>query len=99
MDEALSSPTAAQIQALTQRIDALRESQQLLRAIIESSDDAIISKTLDGVIISWNPGAERLFGYTAPEAIGQSMLLLIPPERAQEEPEILARIARGESVD
>jgi PAS domain S-box-containing protein len=54
---------------------------------------------LDGVISSWNPGAERLFGFTAHEAIGQSMLMLIPPDRAQEEPQILARIARGENVD
>jgi PAS domain S-box-containing protein len=68
-------------------------------AIIESSDDAIISKTLDGIITSWNPGAEKLFGYPAAEAIGQPMLMLIPPERASEEPEILARIARGEFIE
>jgi PAS domain S-box-containing protein len=79
--------------------EAVRESQRLLRAIVESSDDAIISKTLDGVITSWNPGAERLFGFLAPEAIGKPMLMLIPPERAAEEPQILARIARGENVD
>ena len=70
-----------------------------LAAIVESSNDAIIGKTLQGVITSWNPGAQRLFGYSAAEAIGQPMQMLIPPERQSEEPEILARLARGESVD
>ena len=68
-------------------------------AIIESSDDAIISKTLDGIITSWNRSAEKLFGYPAKEAVGQPMLMLFPPERVKEEADILARIARGESVD
>lgn len=76
----------------------LEEVPARLAAIIQWSDDAIISKTLDGIITSWNPGAERLFGYTAAEAIGQPMLMLIPPERAGEEPQILARLARGETV-
>ncbi len=67
-------------------------------AIIQSSDDAIVSKTVDGIITSWNPGAERLFGYTAREVIGQPMLTLIPPERLDEEAENLERIARGETV-
>ena len=70
-----------------------------MAAIIESSDDAIISKTLEGVITSWNSGAEKIFGYTAHEAIGQPMLMLFPPERVREEDDILARITRGESVD
>jgi PAS domain S-box-containing protein len=70
-----------------------------LAAIVESSDDAIISKTLDGIITSWNRGAEKLFGYPAQECIGKSMLMLFPPERLREEPEILARIRRGEGVD
>ncbi|HWH72673.1 MAG TPA: EAL domain-containing protein, partial [Methylibium sp.] len=69
------------------------------RAIVNSSDDAIISKTPEGIITSWNAGAERLFGYTADEVIGQPMLLLMPPDRRDEEPQILARIARGERVD
>ncbi len=68
-------------------------------AIIESSDDAIISKTLDGVIMTWNRGAEKIFGYTAKEAVGRPMLMLFPPERVKEEADILGRIARGESVD
>jgi len=68
-------------------------------AIVQSSDDAIISKTLQGIITSWNPGAEKLFGYTAVEAIGQPMSMLIPPERANEGPEILMQIAQGHRVD
>ena len=74
------------------------EASQRLVAIIESSDDAIISKDLEGTIASWNPGAERLFGYKAEEVIGQSITILIPPERSNEEPEILDRIRRGDRV-
>src|SRR5689334_21481520 len=69
-----------------------------LAAIVESSDDAIIGKTLEGIILSWNTGACRLYGYTAEEAIGQSMTLLLPEDRPGEEAEILARIGRGELV-
>jgi PAS domain S-box-containing protein len=77
--------------------DAMTDSR--LAAIVEFSDDAIASKNLDGIITSWNKGAERLFGYSMREALGQPMAMLIPPERAAEEPEILARIARGEVTD
>ena len=70
-----------------------------LAAIVESSDDAIVSKDLDGIITSWNQGAERLFGYSAEEAVGQPISIIIPPERLDEEPDILARIRRGERVD
>jgi PAS domain S-box-containing protein len=70
-----------------------------LAAIVESSEDAIISKSLDGVIESWNAAAERMYGYSAEEAIGQSILIVIPPERHSEETEILARLRRGERLE
>lgn len=70
-----------------------------LRAIIEGSEDAIVTKNLQGIVTSWNPGAERVFGYTAPEMIGQPILRLLPPERVNEEQQILARLQRGERVD
>src|SRR5437762_9771798 len=73
--------------------------QALLAAIVASSDDAIISKTLEGIITSWNEGAERLFGYTAAEAIGRSVLLIIPDDRKSEEEMILSRLRRGERTD
>jgi PAS domain S-box-containing protein len=70
-----------------------------LAAIVSSSDDAIVSKTLEGVITSWNPGAERIFGYTAAEAVGQHITLIIPEERHSEEREVLARLVKGERID
>lgn len=73
--------------------------QAQLAAIVESSYDAIMTKTLDGIIKSWNNSAERIFGYSAQEAIGQPMTMLIPPDRTDEESQILARIGRGERVD
>jgi len=75
------------------------KAQAQLAAIVQSSDDAILSTTLDGVISSWNPGAQKLFGYSAQEALGKPIAMLIPPDRVDEEPEILMRIARGESTD
>ena len=71
----------------------------LLAAIVASSDDAIVSKNLDGIITSWNKSAERIFGYTPDEAIGQHITLIIPPERHSEESDILGRIRLGERVD
>lgn len=75
------------------------EAQNRLAAIVESSDDAIVSKGLDGIITSWNKAAERMFGYTANESIGQHITLIIPPDRRDEENNILARIGRGERID
>src|SRR5207244_4128017 len=69
-----------------------------LAAIVESSDDAIISKDLSGVITTWNPAAERMFGYTAEETVGQSIRLIIPESHQDEENEILDRIRRGKKV-
>ena len=70
-----------------------------LAAIVESSEDAIISKSLDGIITSWNRGAERLFGYTAIEMIGQSILRIVPPDRVGEEPRIARGVRQGERID
>ena len=77
----------------------LPDPTQRLAAIVESSDDAIVSKDLDGIITSWNRGAEELFGYTADEAVGQSITILIPPDRLGEETMVLGRIRRGERVE
>jgi PAS domain S-box-containing protein len=78
---------------------ALLTDAQRFAAIIEFSDDAIITTDVNGVITSWNAGAQRLFGYSPEEAVGRSILLLIPPERRDEEPAILERIRQGERID
>jgi len=75
------------------------EAMARLAAIVASSEDAIVSKTLDSIIRTWNAGAERLFGYTAAEAVGQSILLIIPPERHAEERMILDHLCRGERIE
>jgi PAS domain S-box-containing protein len=77
----------------------LDRSGLLLAAIVSSSDDAIVSKDLNGIITSWNEGAERVFGYSAAEMIGQPVLKLVPTDRKEEEPRILQRLRRGERVD
>ncbi|HEX8680659.1 MAG TPA: PAS domain S-box protein, partial [Chthoniobacterales bacterium] len=87
----------AYLRDISERI-AGEEAKQRLAAIIESSDDAILSKDLNGTITSWNQGAKRLFGYTAEEVIGQPISILFPPERLDEEPGILERIRRGERI-
>src|SRR2546423_861562 len=73
--------------------------QARLGAIVASSDDAIVSKSLEGIVQSWNASAERIFGYSAAEMIGQPISKLVPPDRHSEEPEILERLRRGERVD
>src|SRR5215212_3912815 len=75
------------------------EPQAHLAAILNSSDDAIVSKDLNGIILSWNPGAERIFGFTAEEAVGKSIQLIIPDDRRAEELEVLAKVSSGEGVD
>jgi len=78
---------------------ATERAQRLLSAIVDSSDDAIISKNLNSIITSWNKSAERLFGYTSEEVIGKPINLLIPSDRQDEEPSIIGRLMRGERVD
>ena len=73
--------------------------QSLLAAIVDSASDAIITKTLEGIVTSWNAAAERLFGYAAHEMIGQSIRRLIPADRQHEEDMILQRIAAGERIE
>jgi PAS domain S-box-containing protein len=75
------------------------ERNALLAAIVESSDDAIVSKSLDGTVRSWNHAAERMFGYTAAEAIGRNITLIIPADRLSEENEILTKIRSGQKID
>lgn len=81
--------------------ELLRAAEQRARlaSIVESSDDAIISKSLEGIVTSWNRGAERIFGYTKEEMVGQSITKIIPLDRLEEEPQILARLRQGERVD
>src|SRR5262249_10667387 len=75
--------------------ESIVEELRKYAAIVASSDDAIVSKTLEGIIVSWNQGAEQLFGYSADEAIGQHITLIIPPELHQEEEEIIQKIRNG----
>jgi hypothetical protein len=98
LEERVQRRTAALQTEIADRKQA-QETAERLAAVVESSDDAIISKDLHGIVTAWNRGAERVFGYSAAEIVGQPMVLLFPPDRATEESEILERIARGESVD
>jgi PAS domain S-box-containing protein len=89
--QALSSSVGAELEVSTQLA--------LLAAIVESSDDAIVSKTLDGTILSWNAGATRIFGYRAEEVIGKPITVIIPPELHDEERRILEKLRRGERIE
>jgi len=90
-------------QSLLDELPALRlkadKATGLLAAIVDSSEDAIVSKTLEGIITSWNAGAERLFGYTASEAVGQHISLIIPDDRRNEETVIIGRIKQGQRIE
>src|SRR5438093_12255715 len=89
------------LEAMRQRIAQLEEAAKakfFLAEIVESSDDAIISKTLEGVVNSWNRGAEKIFGYTEKEMIGQSISILIPQDLQDEEPGIHERLKHGERI-
>jgi two-component system, chemotaxis family, CheB/CheR fusion protein len=78
---------------------AAEEANARIAAIVESSDDAIVSKGLDGIVRSWNPSAEKIFGFTEAEAVGKHISLIIPEDRLSEEAEVLARLQRGEKID
>jgi PAS domain S-box-containing protein len=100
----LLDQTGAVIGAVNTLIDITEhkhadEASARLAAIVESSDDAIVSKDLNGIVLTWNRGAERLFGYAAEEIVGRSITILIPPDRQDEESGILERLRRGERVD
>jgi PAS domain S-box-containing protein len=105
--EGMDAPTGwiAVVRDVTVQRDAeraVRESEvsrQLLSAIVESADDAIVSKDLNSIITSWNVGAERMFGYMGPEVIGRSIRVIIPADRQSEEEHILSEIRRGERVE
>jgi PAS domain S-box-containing protein len=91
--------TLARFASATYQAINFFESRKQLSAIVESSDDAIVSKDLNGLILSWNSGAQRIFGYSPAEAIGRPITMIIPPELQQEELEILAKLRRGERIN
>jgi PAS domain S-box-containing protein len=88
----------AAIRDMTERVRA-EEARALLATVVESSDDAIFAQTLDGTIMSWNRGAERMYGYTSGEVVGVNVMILVPPDRSAEMDELLASVARGERVE
>jgi len=106
LPKVISLPAQIQLQDINTRLvvemkerEQAAEARARLAAVVESSEDAIVSKTLNGTITAWNPGAERLFGYSASEAVGKPMRMLLPVESASEEDNILERIGRGDRVE
>jgi PAS domain S-box-containing protein len=106
LPKVISLPAQMQLQEANRKLaveiterEQATEARERLAAVVESSEDAIVSKNLNGTITAWNPGAERLFGYSTSEAVGKSMRMLLPAERANEEGDILDRIGRGERVE
>ena len=95
---ALAELVTAQVAVAVAQEHSTRAAQRLA-AIVEGSDDAILSKSLDGIITSWNRAAARMFGYTSAEAIGQSIFMIVPPERHDEERNVLARVGSGQPVE
>src|SRR6185437_5973511 len=87
------------IESMTASAPLAAASESLLAAIVDSSDDAIVSKTLDGIILSWNPASERIFGYSREEAVGKPITIIIPDDRLDEERDVLTRLRRGEKID
>jgi PAS domain S-box-containing protein len=95
----LSDGTVIEVNRDVTERKQIEEQLSFLASIVQSSDDAIVSKNLDGIITSWNKGAERVFGYTAEEAVGQPITIVIPQDRQDEERTILTRIRRGERIE
>src|SRR6185369_3693030 len=97
--QARASRQADLLRLLRQERAGKLVTEHVLAAIVASSDDAIISKSLEGIIQTWNAGAERIFGYTAAEAIGRHISLVIPPERLPEEDQIITNLKAGRRID
>ncbi|MBC7784155.1 MAG: PAS domain S-box protein, partial [Burkholderiales bacterium] len=97
-DHQMCTKLIGTVHDITQRIHA-EEMRTRLAAVVECSDDSIISKTLEGIIQTWNKGAQRMFGYVAEEVIGKSITILIPPDRIDEERIILSRLRNGERIE
>ena len=95
----VGSPARSRSREATSERDRHTERERLFNAVVESSNDAIITKTLDGTITGWNPAAARLFGFTAAEAVGNRIDIIVPPDRRAETQEILGRIASGEAIE
>ncbi|HEU4595176.1 MAG TPA: ATP-binding protein [Pyrinomonadaceae bacterium] len=93
------TPVPADIKEWAKRLQSPEVAPFWLAAVVDSADDAVVTKTLEGVITSWNKGAERIFGYVAEEVVGQHVSILIPEDHSNEEPEILARLRRGERIE